>query len=111
MTELKPCPFCNSQVEVFIAIYGMQRSQDYYAIAHPDNTECVIDGVETSAYSDKEELIKEWNRRVKDKDLLDLAISLVQDELISVGKGADIAGIPYYEFEDELKKRGIRWKG
>ena len=66
MTELKPCPFCGGPVKLFIAIHGIRGGPDYYAIIHPHNTECIIDGAETSAYSNKEELIEDWNRRMKE---------------------------------------------
>lgn len=66
MTEPKPCPFCGSPVQLSISIYGLHGAPDYYAIFHPDDTGCIIDGAETSAYLDKEELIEDWNRRLKE---------------------------------------------
>lgn len=98
MSKLKPCPFCGSKAVLLV-------NQGVY---HVECSNCPA--MSAIDYS-REWAETVWNRRAKDKDLLDLAISLVQDELVTVGKGADIAGLPYYEFEDELKKRGIRWKG
>ena len=66
MTELKPCPFCGSPVQLSISIYGLHGVPDHYAIFHPDDTECLINGVETSSYLNKEELIEDWNRRLKE---------------------------------------------
>lgn len=66
MTELRPCPFCGCDVRVVTAIEGIRGAPDYYAIAHPDDTDCIIDGMETSAYPNKEELIEDWNRRVSE---------------------------------------------
>ena len=63
---IKPCPFCGCPVKVFVSIYGVHGAKDYYAIAHPDGTNCIVDGMETSSYNDKEELIHDWNRRVKE---------------------------------------------
>lgn len=62
MTEPKPCPWCRSPVTVFRAIHGIHGAPDYYAIAHPEDTDCIVDGMETSAYTDKEELIRDWNK-------------------------------------------------
>ena len=64
MTDLKPCPFCGCPVTLFITMYGYHGAKDYYAIAHPDDTDCIVDGMTTSSYSDKEELIRDWNRRI-----------------------------------------------
>ena len=64
MTELKPCPFCGCDVNVVTAMEGIKGAHDYYAIAHPDDTNCIIDGIVTSAYPNKEELIEDWNRSV-----------------------------------------------
>lgn len=66
MTELKPCPFCGCQVVVFTSIYGVHGANDYYAILHPEDTDCILDDVCTSSYEDKEELIQDWNRRAKE---------------------------------------------
>lgn len=64
--NLKSCPFCGRDVRVVTAIEGIGDAPDYYTIAHPDDTDCIIDGMETSAYPNKEELIEDWNRRVKE---------------------------------------------
>lgn len=66
MTVLKPCPFCGRPVIVFVSIQGVHGASDYYAIAHPDGTDCIVDGMQTSSYEDKDELIRDWNRRVKE---------------------------------------------
>ena len=66
MTELKPCPFCKCPVTLFVSIYGIHGAKDYYALAHPDGTDCIIDGMVTSSYEDKDELIQDWNRRVNE---------------------------------------------
>lgn len=102
--ELKPCPFCGAML-----VKGQSNREDFYypIYTHPDENFCILR--KRSFQMDKYD-IEKWNRRVKDKELLDLAISLVQDELVTVGKGADIAGLPYHEFEDELRKRGVRYK-
>lgn len=59
------CPFCGCSVKIFISIYGLYKSKNYYAIAHPDNTKCIINGIITSSYSDKKELINDWNKGFK----------------------------------------------
>lgn len=61
-TGLRPCPFCKCPVTLFVSIYGIHGANDYYALAHPDGTDCIIDGMVTSSYSDKDELIRDWNR-------------------------------------------------
>ena len=63
---IRPCPFCGCPVTLFVAIHGLHGAEDCYAIAHPDGTDCIVDGMETSSYEDKEELIRDWNRRVKE---------------------------------------------
>ena len=42
---------------------------------------------------------------------IDVAVSLVAKDRISVGKGAELAGVGYPEFEGILRDRGIGWKG
>lgn len=42
---------------------------------------------------------------------IDVAVSLVAKDRISVGKGAELAGVGYSEFEDILRDRRIGWKG
>lgn len=66
MTELKPCPFCGCPVTLSVSIYGVHLAGDLYAVTHPDGTDCIVDGMETSSYYDKEELIRDWNRRMKE---------------------------------------------
>lgn len=39
--------------------------------------------------------------------LLDLAVALYDRELVSLGRAARIAGLPYGEMMDELGRRGI----
>lgn len=63
MTEPKPCPFCQCPVRVFMAVKGFNGMRDRYAIAHPEGTDCIIDGMETLSYADKDQLIEDWNRR------------------------------------------------
>lgn len=38
------------------------------------------------------------------------AVSMLKKEKITASMAADIAGMDYFEFEDLLKKQGIRWK-
>lgn len=42
---------------------------------------------------------------------IDVAVSLVAKDRISVGKGAELAGVGYSEFEEILRGRRIGWKG
>lgn len=66
MTEPKPCPFCGCLVTVILSIHGIHGAKGYFAIVHPDGTDCIIDGMETSSYDDKYDLIDNWNRRVSE---------------------------------------------
>lgn len=49
-----------------------------------------------------------WNDLKKDR--LKNAISMVKKEAITASQAARVAGMSYFEFEEELKKRKIRWK-
>lgn len=42
---------------------------------------------------------------------IDVAVSLVAKDRISIGKGAELAGVGYPEFEGILRDRGVGWKG
>ncbi len=44
------------------------------------------------------------------KDRVRLAISLLKKEKISFGKAVEISGLKSKDFEDFLKKRGIKWR-
>ena len=44
------------------------------------------------------------------KDRVRLAISLLRKEKISFGKAVEISGLKSKDFEDFLKKRGIKWR-
>ena len=63
MTELRPCPFCRDRPEISIGIYGLHGTPPYYVLTHPNN-DCILADFESAAYSSKEELIEDWNRRV-----------------------------------------------
>lgn len=67
MIEIKPCPFCGSEAEIF-TMYG-----DY---ATCDVVVCKTDGCRGSkdyAWSDirctEDDAIKLWNKRVKDEQI------------------------------------------
>lgn len=61
-----------------------------------------------------------WNKRHPDirihsftppsGEKVDLACKLVDENIVTPGKAASLADMPYWMFEDELRKRGIRWK-
>lgn len=40
----------------------------------------------------------------------DRAVALLEDGKISAGKASELADMNYYEFEDYLKSKGIKWK-
>lgn len=63
MTVLKPCPFCEKYPEIGIGIFGLYGAPPYYVLRHPDN-DCILADFESAAYSSREELIEDWNRRV-----------------------------------------------
>ena len=50
-------------------------------------------------------------RTLSVSERIDVAVSLVAKYRISVGKGAEIAGVGYPEFEGILRDRGVGWKG
>ena len=65
MTELKPCPFCGCEVEIVIGIYGLHGIPNRYNIIHPEN-DCIMERFESYYTDNKEYLIEDWNRRVKE---------------------------------------------
>lgn len=44
------------------------------------------------------------------KGALKNTVSLVNRDKITVGKGAEMLGMGYFEFEDVLRRRGVRWR-
>ena len=62
MTALKPCPFCEEYPEIDIGIFGLFGAPPYYVLTHPDH-DCILADFESAAYSSREELIEDWNRR------------------------------------------------
>ena len=63
--ELKPCPFCGCEVEIVTGIYGLYGIPNSYKIIHPKN-DCIMEGFESYFTDNKEYLIEDWNRRVKE---------------------------------------------
>lgn len=63
MTDITSCPFCGERPEIGVGIYGLRRTPPFYVLTHPDN-DCILADFESAAYSSKEELIEDWNRRV-----------------------------------------------
>jgi len=60
--ELKPCPFCGyEKIRIYESDYGE------YQIFHPITStfSCPLDGWQ-NRYDDRNRLIMEWNRRVKE---------------------------------------------
>lgn len=68
MEELKPCPFCGSKQLLIFDAPSRDGSIVWYEILHTASTRCGVSMMDRN----KEELIKNWNRRVNvDTDLLD----------------------------------------
>lgn len=68
MEELKPCPFCGGSDLFIHDTPSSDKSIMWYIISHGASLECSIAMINSS----KEDLIKNWNRRVNvDTDLLD----------------------------------------
>ena len=73
MSKLEPCPFCGR--EVCISKIGVAMNAFQYIILHKDfindcrafmeSTVC-IDGLKDGERESKKNLIKSWNRRVKE---------------------------------------------
>lgn len=61
--NVKHCPFCGEYPMIDIGIYGLRRTPPFYVLTHPDNG-CILADFESAAYSSREELIEDWNRRV-----------------------------------------------
>ena len=57
--ELEACPFCGCEVEIRIGY-----TNQYYII-HPES-DCIMCGYASYYYDDKNELINEWNERMKE---------------------------------------------
>lgn len=55
MEELKPCPFCGTEVEISEGMYG------FHTHFQPRCTKC---GCSLDIYSTFEEAIESWNKRV-----------------------------------------------
>lgn len=96
MTLLIPCPFCGGEARVNDSFSGRKivRCRDCRMRTSP--------GWES-------EVVAEWNRRAPVLDV-DSAIVLIVNECVTVGKAAELCGLRYFEMEDVLKARGIRWK-
>lgn len=68
MSELKPCPFCGSEMELRISSYSDWHSSPSYWVchvdlAHAEEAKCpVLD----DSYNKKAEAIEAWNRRATD---------------------------------------------
>ena len=63
MSELKPCPFCGDEVEIFpTGLYHWR-----YAIHHKTKTECVLDAQSFVLPYEKDVAIEMWNRRADDE--------------------------------------------
>jgi len=54
MNELKPCPFCGGEVEIYEA----------QELIYPYTIECQECTCHMGRYSDRDEIIETWNRRV-----------------------------------------------
>lgn len=63
MPELKHCPFCGAEADV--DVWGTGESWDNYYRVSCTNKECFVH-VSTDWCMDKNRVLKEWNRRVKD---------------------------------------------
>lgn len=65
MSELKRCPFCGDEVEIFrTGLYHWR-----YAIHHKTKTECLLDVQALVVPYEKDVAIEMWNRRADDEYL------------------------------------------
>lgn len=94
--NLKPCPFCGG-TNIYVGVLSAF-------------VRCQTCRTRTDEYATRFEAVNHWNSRAQERDLVTLACRLVEDGLVSVGRGAEISGMTYYEFEDELRRRSIKWK-
>lgn len=71
MSELKPCPFCGSEMQIiedaeFENVYGHKT----YNVSHDENTDCPAEIIDHCGDKDKDRLIKAWNTRSVDVDAI-----------------------------------------
>lgn len=62
MDELKPCPFCGEQAEVYET-----PSNGYTIVARHDDCCCFSNLMWGRGYETEEEAIEAWNRRANDE--------------------------------------------
>ena len=69
-TELKPCPFCGSQMFLKSDNHCSQGHTAYY-VDHETNSDCPAEIIDHCGDIDKERLIKQWNTRPVESELLE----------------------------------------
>lgn len=65
MNELKPCPFCGKEAELWFEFVPYQTEYEYEEI-NLYHCGCAYCGIQSSVPWDKREAIEAWNRRVSE---------------------------------------------
>ena len=100
--EIKPCPFCGSDTEVFFYEIG-------YAYIECLNDECMAMGPDGNT---KEEAIQKWNQRPYDYDMPAIVkkVQRMEAALVSA-KAIIIKELENYPFTQEKRKELLcAWK-
>lgn len=106
MTLLIPCPFCGHPTATIEEGEWNGEATEWIQCGNPV---CGAAGPVGKKTRNHVISARNWNRRAPVLDL-DSAIVLIVNECVTVGKAAELCGLRYFEMEDVLKARGIRWK-